>query len=213
MKIFSVDGNRKPFLSPQLLRGIFFIFTVILILTACEMYDANGFNAAGINRATQRKYDRAGFKKDGYNDAGSYRDDFTMLNTRTNAIYNIWSDGITMYVADRSAVKIYAYKMDDKSRDADKDFDTLSDAGNDSPTGIWSNGTTMWVVDTEDDKIYAYRMSDTLRDPDKDIMLVEDGDPSGLWSNGTTVWVAEPSGDPNILAYDLESRARPPKAE
>ena len=34
----------------------------------------------------------------------------------------------------------------DFARDPDEDFDTLDDAGNDSPEGIWSDGTTMWVA-------------------------------------------------------------------
>ena len=32
-------------------------------------------------------------------------------------------------------------------RDPDKDFNTLSAAGNDRPEGLWSDGITMWVAD------------------------------------------------------------------
>ena len=75
----------------------------------------------------------------------------------------IWSDGITMWVADYGDAKIYAYGMATRARLPDKEFDTLEDAGNDNPSGIWSDGTTMWVADYSDDKIYAYNMSTRAR--------------------------------------------------
>ena len=65
-----------------------------------------------------------------------------------------------MWISDSDDDKIYAYKMSDKSRDPDKDFNILQNAGNSSPTGIWSDGTTMWTADTGTDKIYAYLLSD-----------------------------------------------------
>ena len=70
----------------------------------------------------------------------------------------LWSDGATMWVADLDYNKIYAYDMTTKARDASKEFNTLSGAGNDNPVGIWSDGETMWVVDVDDNKIYAYNM-------------------------------------------------------
>ena len=68
----------------------------------------------------------------------------------------IWSDGTTIWVADIVALKLFAYKMSDKTRDSDKDFNTLVAAEIPSPFGIWSDGATMWVVDHDDDKLYAY---------------------------------------------------------
>ena len=55
-----------------------------------------------------------------------------------------------MWVSDYVDDKIYAYDLTTKARDASKDFDTLSDAGNENPDGIWSNNITMWVSDYED---------------------------------------------------------------
>ena len=46
--------------------------------------------------------------------------------------------------------------MDDKSRDSNKDIETLEDAGNEDPYGIWSDGNIMWISDKTDDQIYAY---------------------------------------------------------
>ena len=70
----------------------------------------------------------------------------------------IWSDGITMWVADNSDLKLYAYDLGTKMRRPRLDFDTLRAAGNTKPSGIWSDGVTMWVVDYEKDRIFSYNM-------------------------------------------------------
>ena len=54
--------------------------------------------------------------------------------------------------------KLYAYNMASKARDADKDFNTLSAAGNGGARGIWANTNTMWASDPTDGKIYSYNM-------------------------------------------------------
>ena len=90
------------------------------------------------------------------------------------------------------------------------DFNTLDDAGNNSPSGIWSNGTTMWVADYDADKIYAYSMQTKQRVADEDFDTLGDAgnnDPAGLWSDGTTMWVADPEDD-KVYAYDLATKAR-----
>ena len=63
-----------------------------------------------------------------------------------------------MWVTDNTDDKIYAYRMDDKSRDSSKDINTPGAAGNGGLQGIWSDGTTMWVSDNPDNKIYSYNM-------------------------------------------------------
>ena len=69
-------------------------------------------------------------------------------NTATNySPLGLWSDGTTMWIVDSVTDKIYAYNLSTKTRDAAKDFDTLSAAGNTNPTGLWSDGMTMWVTD------------------------------------------------------------------
>ena len=112
--------------------------------------------------------------------------DFSTLSGGfTSQLNGIWSDGETMWVAadlgvnKTGADKIYAYDLETKARDAAKDFDGLSGAGNVEPTGIWSDGTTMWVANFErtafnsagervryfSSKIYAYNMSDYVPPP------------------------------------------------
>ncbi|MDE2997524.1 MAG: fibronectin type III domain-containing protein [Gemmatimonadota bacterium] len=120
----------------------------------------------------------------------------------------IWSDGTTMWVADKADQKLYAYDLASGARAADKDFDTLAAAGNRNPEGIWSDGATMWVADDPwfGEKVYAYDMSTGARNADKDINLLErngNDNPEGIWSNDTTMWVADYT-DARLYAYDME---------
>ena len=66
----------------------------------------------------------------------------------------IWSDGTTMWVIDKAALKAYAYGVNDGTRVEDLEFDV--DPGNHSPEGMWSDGDTVWVSDHVDDRLYAY---------------------------------------------------------
>ena len=124
----------------------------------------------------------------------------------------IWSDTTTIWVADHSDSKIYAYSMATKQRDIGKDFDTLS-ADNSRPNSIWSDGTTMWVQEWRSNKLYAYSMATKQRDANKDFDIpdtVENLRPSSIWSDGNTVWVMMQAGgfDPKIYAYNLATRQR-----
>ena len=122
----------------------------------------------------------------------------------------IWSDGTTMWVADSNDGKIFAYNLSSKQRDASKDFDTLSAAGNIDPNGIWSDGTIMWVADSNDGKIFAYNLSSKQRDASKDFDTLSAAgniDPNGIWSDGTTMWVAD-GFDNKIYAYSVADKQR-----
>ena len=113
-----------------------------------------------------------------------------------------------MWVGDFEDRKLYAYRMSDRTRDADRDF-TL-DAAHGSPVGIWSDGTTMWASDFADSKLYAYRMSDRSRDSGKDFDTLSAADnynPEGIWSDGTTMWVADVIHD-KLYAYRMSDRSR-----
>ena len=65
----------------------------------------------------------------------------------------IWSDGTTMWVADKSDAKVYAYDLATGRQDVTREFDLLDVPGivsNTNPSGIWSDGTTMWVANEAD---------------------------------------------------------------
>ena len=136
--------------------------------------------------------------------------DFNALRGAENTTpQGLWSDGITMWVADYDDAKIFAYDLTTKARDASKDFDTLSAAGNTTPQGLWSDGTTMWVVDYDDAKIFAYDLTTKAHDASKDfdtLSAAGNTTPRGLWSDGTTMWVAD-WVDAKIFAYDLTTKA------
>ncbi len=90
--------------------------------------------------------------------------------------------------------------MRSKTRDPNKEFNTLKDAGEQSTDGIWSDGTTMLVADGYRHKIYAYNMRSKARDRGKEFDLAAGNtSPTGIWSDGTTIWVADYRG--HIYAY------------
>ena len=131
--------------------------------------------------------------------------------------YGIWSDGVTMWVANSWDLKIYAYDLATKAQVPGKDFDTLQVPGHNSyryiaPQGIWSDGVTMWVPDDPDHKIYAYDMTTRQRVPSKEFETLQaagNDDPEGIWSDGVTMWVVEYGGN-KIYAYDLVTKQRDP---
>ena len=133
-----------------------------------------------------------------------------LIAAENNDPQGIWSDNTTMWVADFTDEKLYAYQMSDGSRDSDKDFNTLSAAGNNAPNGIWSDSTTMWVIDSDDEKIYAYNLSTKARDASKDFDTLEaagNNNPVGIWSDGTTMWVSD-TYEEKLYAYNLSTKAR-----
>ncbi|MCY3787671.1 MAG: hypothetical protein OXH63_02670, partial [Gemmatimonadetes bacterium] len=91
----------------------------------------------------------------------------------------LWSDGNTMWVIDyhddlalffseRDRGYLRAYNLSTKARQPES-FNTLREAGNQSPRGLWSDGITMWVADDEDDKLYAYNLITKARPHHKDL--------------------------------------------
>ena len=127
----------------------------------------------------------------------------------------IWSDGTTMWVADRANDKLYAYTVATRARDPREDFDTLRSAGNQDPQGIWLDGTTMWVADWSDHKLYAYTVATQARDSRKDfdtLSAAGNTTPEGIWSDGTTMWVAD-LWNAKLYAYTVATRARDPRKD
>ena len=145
--------------------------------------------------------------------------EFRLASANGNSV-GIWSNGTTVWVADSSDDMLYAYALDDGTRQdgtgstTDVEFDLHSDNG--SPRGIWSNGTTVWVADSSDDMLYAYALDDGTRQDgtgsttDMEFDLDSDnGDAKGIWSDGTTIWVAnlEAFGS-EVFAYALADGTR-----
>ena len=121
----------------------------------------------------------------------------------------VWSDGTTIWVADRVRHSLLAYNLATEARDSAKDIAVERDA--DLLTrGIWSDGSTIWVTGSGDPnrKLFAYNLTTGARLADKDIDLdAENGSPFGVWSDGTTVWVMDVT-DRKTYAYNLTTKAR-----
>ena len=111
-----------------------------------------------------------------------------------------------------TAVRVTFETRTPETRDPDKDFSTLSAAGNNEPYGLWSDGTTMWVSDWLDGKLYAYSMATRERDPGRDfdtLLAAGNDSPRGIWSDGATMWVAD-FVDRKVYAYSMATRSHAP---
>ena len=83
----------------------------------------------------------------GTTDQGGWKagDDLDTLRAAGNTEPSgIWSNGTTIWIADVSTAKLYAYSQAGGARDGDKDI-ALGGAMM-APTGIWSDGATIWVI-------------------------------------------------------------------
>ena len=118
----------------------------------------------------------------------------------------IWSNGTTVWIADVSSAKLYAYSQADGAQDGDKDIAVGGAIM--APTGIWSDGTTIWVIGPVKAKLFAYTLGGGTRDSDSDISLGSDLMlPVDMWSDGVTMWVLD-SHDDKLYAYTLADGTR-----
>ena len=89
--------------------------------------------------------------------------------------HGIWSDGVTVWVSDHGAKRLFAYRLpapdgpaaedaerQELDRVSDEEFKELSKASNNSPRGIWSDGDVMYVADESDARVYSYNMPDAI---------------------------------------------------
>ena len=119
----------------------------------------------------------------------------------------IWGNDEYFWVSQNGSTdKLFAYNRSDGSRASSQDFNTLSGAGNERPTGICSDGTTMFVADFDDTKVYTYDLSTKAHDSTKDINLATaNNKPEGVWCDATYVWVVDDdtvSNGNDIFAYN-----------
>ena len=142
-------------------------------------------------------------------DRRASKDFGTLSAAGNNDPSGLWSDGTTVWVADRADKLVYAYTLTTKARDTSKDFSITAVP---SPYGLWSDGTTIWVANISGGGLYAYKMSDKNRDSAKDftsttLYWAGNSVPSGLWSDGTTMWVSDFT-DGKLYAYKMSDKSR-----
>ena len=131
----------------------------------------------------------------------------------------LWSDGTTLWAADRSGGALRAYVLSNGARRVAGDIPL--DAAR--PSGLWSDrgdacgnaaagdaDATLWVSDFRGG-IHGYRLSDGARAPDADfdesvLDAAGNGRPTGLWSDGVTLWAADYL-DSRAYAYRLGDKS------
>ena len=78
----------------------------------------------------------------------------------------IWSDGVTIWVSDDGAKRLFAYRIEDgalvRHEDEEFSFRSLLKAGNGDARGIWSDGEVVYVADEQDDRLYSYNLPDAI---------------------------------------------------
>lgn len=132
---------------------------------------------------------------------------FWSLHSDNTVPGGIWSNAETiMWVLDRNDNKVYAYSIEDGTRQTSKEF-SLAFANQDA-VGLWSDYDTMWVTDYQDKYVYAYTLSTGRMDSSKSFSLhADNANASGLWSDDTTMWVAD-SVDDKLYAYSMTGERR-----
>ena len=146
-----------------------------------------------------------------------YPQDFdTLMVAGNTAPWSIWSDGTTMWVVDNADDKIYAYNMQTKARDPDKDFDDFGDVSL-SQTGLtagdlWSDGTTLWLSFLPNSRHYAFDLATKNRKPAEEFPaplrpITRPRQPTGIWSDGAIMWFAD-YYDNKIYAFNKTSKLR-----
>ena len=104
----------------------------------------------------------------------------------------LWSDGATVWAADYGAWKVFAYRLSDKARLPEREFDLFeADSAQLTPFGLWSDGRTAMVSGSLRDRVFGYRLADGALRPGLLLEMTGSGSPLGLWSDGRTLWVVD----------------------
>ena len=120
----------------------------------------------------------------------------------------IWGNGETIWVADHEDKILYAYNLEDKTRQEDQEFPLHQ--GNQAPQGIWSDGTIIWVTDQEDHHVYAYNLDTGVRVAELEFATHPDHQkPRGMHGERNTIWVADL--EDGLVGYAYLIPNRPPQ--
>ena len=80
----------------------------------------------------------------------------------------LWSDGETLWVTDYWQWKVFAFRLSDKVRVEEKEFDLMDGSTPYAGYGLWSDGESMWVAIERDNRIYAYAVPGLRKPSDSD---------------------------------------------
>ena len=134
--------------------------------------------------------------------------DIEELDGGNDRATGVWSDGMTLWVADNAdgaGDAVYAYDRESGERVEEREF-ALHET-NRAPRGFWSDRSVVWVSDSGRERLFAYRLADGERLEEREFALAAgNSDARGIWSDGETMWVLDGRADA-LFAYDLESGA------
>ena len=89
------------------------------------------------------------------------------LDSLNQSPRGIWSDGLTIWISDDGANRIFAYRIENETlnryEDEEFTFRSLLKAGNGDARGIWSDGDVIYVADEQDDQVYSYNIPDAIQ--------------------------------------------------
>ena len=122
----------------------------------------------------------------------------------------LWSDGETLWVADYWQWKVFAYRLSDKVRVEEKEFDLMDDSTPYAGYGLWSDRETVLLASPFYDRVVAHSLATGAQQADRTVDLSADGidSPNGLWSDGESMWVVI-ERDSRIYAYAVPGLRKP----
>ena len=136
--------------------------------------------------------------------------DDVLVAAGNTAPTGLWSDGETLWVADYWQWKVFAYRLSDKVRVEEKEFDLMDDVTPYAGYGLWSDRETVLLASHFHDRVVAHSLATGAQQADRTVDLSADGidSPSGLWSDGESMWVVI-ERDNRIYAYAVPGLRKP----
>ena len=136
--------------------------------------------------------------------------DDVLVAAGNTAPTGLWSDGETLWVTDYWQWKVFAYRLSDKVRVEEKEFDLMDDSTPYAGYGLWSDRETVLLASPFYDRVVAHSLATGAQQADRTVDLSADGidSPNGLWSDGESMWVAI-ERDNRIYAYAVPGLRKP----
>ena len=136
--------------------------------------------------------------------------DDVLVAAGNTAPTGLWSDGETLWVTDYWQWKVFAYRLSDKVRVEEKEFDLMDGSTPYAGYGLWSDRETVLLASPFYDRVVAHSLATGAQQADRTVDLSADGidSPNGLWSDGESMWVVI-ERDNRIYAYAVPGLRKP----
>ena len=123
------------------------------------------------------------------------------LHSSNKGPYGIWSDGTTLWVANKAATEasLFAYTLSTRARDSGSDVPSAQLNG--FARGLWGDATHLYLASSPTPDVVAIDKTTLTRSTAHDISDLASIEPDGLWGNDTYLWAATNSSH-QILAFN-----------